>query len=203
MWQPPWPARSLAASEAAPSQPTWWTAGGEKTTAEMQSSFQSQLAALEAAKQGNTGNGITVNPVSNSGKMTPAQVYAQNVESVVSITNQGVTNGMFGQEAFTGSGSGFILTADGYVLTNHHVIDQAQTIRVTLYDGTEYEARLVGSDAISDVALLKIDAQDLPAVTIGAPTIWRSATRWPPLATPWGNSPPPRRWATSALRTAP
>ncbi len=135
--------------------------------------------------------------------MTPAQVYAQNVESVVSITNQGVTNGMFGQEAFTGSGSGFILTADGYVLTNHHVIDQAQTIRVTLYDGTEYEAQLVGSDAISDVALLKIDAQDLPAVTIGAPTIWRSATRWPPLATPWGNSPPPRRWATSALRTAP
>ena len=140
----------------------------EKTTAEMQSSFQSQLAALESGKTGNTGNGITVNPVSNSGKMTPAQVYAQNVESVVSITNQGVTNGMFGQEAFTGSGSGFILTADGYVLTNHHVIDQAQTIRVTLYDGTEYEAQLVGSDAISDVALLKIDAQDLPAVTIGS-----------------------------------
>ena len=140
----------------------------EKTTAELQSSFQSQLEALASGKPGSTGNSVTVNPVSNSGKMTPAQVYAQNVQSVVAITNQGVTNGMFGQEAFTGSGSGFILTADGYVLTNHHVIDKAQAIRVTLSDGSEYEAQLVGSDAVSDVALLKIEAQDLPAVTIGS-----------------------------------
>ena len=94
-------------------------------------------------------------------------MYAQNVNSVVAITNKGVTTGMFGQESFTGTGSGFILTADGYVLTNHHVIDGAQSITVTLSDGTEYTAQLVGSDSVSDVALLKIDGQDLPAVSIG------------------------------------
>lgn len=140
----------------------------EKTTAELQSSFQSQLEALGSAKTGNTGsNNVAVNPVSNSGALTPAQVYAQNVNSVVAITNKGVTTGMFGQESFTGTGSGFILTADGYVLTNHHVIDGAQSITVTLSDGTEYTAQLVGSDSVSDVALLKIDGQDLPAVSIG------------------------------------
>ena len=71
----------------------------EKTTAELQSSFQSQLEALGSAKTGNTGsNNVAVNPVSNSGALTPAQVYAQNVNSVVAITNKGVTTGMFGQE---------------------------------------------------------------------------------------------------------
>lgn len=140
----------------------------EKTTAELQSSFQSQLEALGSAKTGNTGSSnVAVNPVSNSGALTPAQVYAQNVSSVVAITNKGVTAGMFGQESFTGTGSGFVLTADGYVLTNHHVIDGAQSITVTLSDGTEYAAQLVGSDAVSDVALLKIDGQNLPAVSIG------------------------------------
>ena len=142
----------------------------EKTTEELQSSFQSQLDDLANAQnaiQHGNGSGATVDTVSNPGALTPAQVYAQNVQSVVAITNQGVKNGTFGQESFTGTGSGFILTADGYVLTNHHVIDGAQTITVTLYDGTEYTARLVGSDSISDVALLKIEAENLPAVTIG------------------------------------
>ena len=53
------------------------------------------------------------------------------------------------------------------MLTNHHVIDGAQSITVTLSDGTEYTAQLVGSDSVSDVALLKIYGQDLPAVSIG------------------------------------
>jgi serine protease Do len=65
-------------------------------------------------------------------------------------------------------GSGFIISADGYVLTNHHVVKDASEIVVKLNDRRELVAKLIGSDARTDVALLKIDARDLPVVTIGA-----------------------------------
>ena len=64
-------------------------------------------------------------------------------------------------------GSGFIISADGYVLTNNHVIDGADIIHVRLNDRREYEAKLVGTDRRTDLALLKIEAEDLPTVTIG------------------------------------
>ena len=66
-----------------------------------------------------------------------------------------------------GMGSGFIISADGYVLTNHHVIDGASEVKVKLSDRREYTATVVGSDAQYDVALLKLDARDLPALAIG------------------------------------
>ena len=66
-----------------------------------------------------------------------------------------------------GLASGFIISPDGYVITNHHVVDGASQIRVKLNDKREFDAKLVGSDKLSDVALLKIDATHLPAVTIG------------------------------------
>jgi serine protease Do len=66
-------------------------------------------------------------------------------------------------------GSGFIISADGYVLTNHHVVKDASEIVVKLNDRRELVAKLIGSDARTDVALLKIEARDLPVVTIGAP----------------------------------
>ena len=64
-------------------------------------------------------------------------------------------------------GSGFIISPDGYVLTNHHVIDGADTVKVKLSDGRELPAKVVGSDNETDVALLKIDASGLPALRIG------------------------------------
>lgn len=66
-------------------------------------------------------------------------------------------------------GSGFIISADGYVLTNNHVVKDASEIMVKLNDRRELVAKLIGSDARTDVALLKIEARDLPVVTIGAP----------------------------------
>lgn len=66
-------------------------------------------------------------------------------------------------------GSGFIISADGYVLTNHHVVKDASEILVKLTDRREFVAKLIGSDARTDVAVLKIEARDLPVVTIGAP----------------------------------
>lgn len=64
-------------------------------------------------------------------------------------------------------GSGFIISQDGYVLTNNHVIEGADIIHVRLNDRREYEAKLVGTDKRTDLALLKIEAKDLPTVTIG------------------------------------
>ncbi|HVI58428.1 MAG TPA: DegQ family serine endoprotease [Luteimonas sp.] len=64
-------------------------------------------------------------------------------------------------------GSGFIISTDGYVLTNHHVIDGADEVKVKLSDGREFTAKVVGSDEQSDVALLKIAAKGLPALRIG------------------------------------
>jgi serine protease Do len=66
-------------------------------------------------------------------------------------------------------GSGFIISKDGYVLTNHHVVKDADEIVVKFSDRRELIAKLIGSDARTDVALLKVEANDLPAVTIGEP----------------------------------
>jgi serine protease Do len=66
-------------------------------------------------------------------------------------------------------GSGFIISADGYILTNAHVVEAADEITVKLNDKREYKARVIGADRRTDVALIKIDAQGLPAVTFGNP----------------------------------
>ena len=66
-----------------------------------------------------------------------------------------------------GEGSGFIISADGYVLTNAHVVEDVNEVRVTLTDGREFKARIVGADERTDVALVKIEASALPVVKIG------------------------------------
>ena len=99
--------------------------------------------------------------------MTPAQVYAANVGSTVGITTA-VTTNLWGFPTTTAaSGSGFILTEDGYIITNHHVIEGSDSIRVSMYDGSVYDARLVGSDESNDLAVLKVDARGLSPVIIG------------------------------------
>lgn len=67
----------------------------------------------------------------------------------------------------SGSGSGVILSEDGYIVTNNHVIENAQKIRVVLNDKREFDARLVGTDPSTDIALLKVDADKLPYITFG------------------------------------
>ena len=73
----------------------------------------------------------------------------------------------FGEPDRFGTGSGFIIEADGYIITNHHVIDGADEIIVRLADRREFEAELIGSDPQSDIALLKIDARELPTLKFG------------------------------------
>jgi serine protease Do len=72
-----------------------------------------------------------------------------------------------GEEAPRGEGSGFIISADGYVMSNAHVVEGASEVLVTLVDKREFKAKIVGADERSDVALLKIEASGLPTVKIG------------------------------------
>jgi serine protease Do len=72
-----------------------------------------------------------------------------------------------GPQIRTGQGSGFIISADGFILTNNHVVDHADKLTVTLYDKRVFEARVVGTDAATDVAVIKIDATDLPTASLG------------------------------------
>ena len=99
--------------------------------------------------------------------LTAAQVYELAVNSVVGIQTEAKTN-VFGQEAVSASaGSGFILSEDGYVITNAHVVSGADKITVELYNGDNYGAVRVGSDVNFDIAVLKIEAEGLPAVSVG------------------------------------
>jgi len=88
-----------------------------------------------------------------------AFVYEANNRSVTNIaTRFGAARGLFGENPTSDSGSGFILDREGHILTNNHVIESAQRILVTLYDGQEYEGELVGADPINDMAVVKIKA---------------------------------------------
>ncbi len=110
---------------------------------------------------------VNTSEVDTSKKMTAAEVYAANVNSTVGITTQVTTNFWGYTTQSAASGSGFILTADGYLLTNYHVIESASSIKATLYNGKSYDATLIGYDESNDIAVLKIDAEGLTPVTLG------------------------------------
>ena len=115
-------------------------------------------------------NALVTTTSSGEKNMTPQEVYNQNVNAVVGINVTGTKAGtnVWGYATpFAASGTGFIISKDGYIVTNNHVIDNADDITVSLFDGTSYEAELIGTYESNDVALLKVDANDLPAVTIG------------------------------------
>ncbi|WP_294476279.1 S1C family serine protease, partial [uncultured Ruminococcus sp.] len=103
----------------------------------------------------------------NGTQLTASQVYQNNVNSTVGITTEITTNYFGYKTTAAASGSGFIITDDGYIVTNHHVIEGANSVKVTLYDNTQYDAEIVGSDESNDIAVLKIDASGLTPVTLG------------------------------------
>ena len=112
---------------------------------------------------------VAIKTVDGKNAMTDAEVYAAGVNSVVSINVTG-TNGtnFFGQPVKTASaGSGFVLTKDGFIVTNYHVVKNADTVKVTMYNGDEYDAKYVGGDEDYDIAVIKVEAADLQAVTLG------------------------------------
>ena len=112
---------------------------------------------------------VSVKQVDGQTKMEPAEVYASTVNSVVSInTTATAGTNIFGQTVETASaGSGFIISSDGYIVTNYHVVKGATSVKVTLYSGDTYDATVIGGDSDYDVAIIKINAGGLPAVTLG------------------------------------
>ena len=105
-------------------------------------------------------------------ELSAAEIYSLLTPACVGVSTSTTSTNVFGQitrGAITGSG--FIISADGYVLTNNHVIETALAenleVKVMLYSGEEYTAEIIGGDSRSDVALLKIPGRDLPTVTLG------------------------------------
>ncbi|MDY5613141.1 S1C family serine protease [Dysosmobacter sp.] len=112
---------------------------------------------------------VAIQQVDGKTAMSDAEVYAANVNSVVSINTTGTSGtNFFGQPVQTASaGSGFVLTKDGYIVTNYPVVKDADTVKVTMYNGDEYEAKYVGGDEDYDIAVIKVEAADLQPVTLG------------------------------------
>ena len=122
--------------------------------------LQKQIDSLPSGSAG------SVSRPADGSAMTPAQLYASQVNSVVAIS----TTIQSGYSSGSSSGSGFVLTEDGYVITNFHVVEDATSIDVVMHDGTEYPAELVGKDSSNDLAVLKVEASGLPAVALGSST---------------------------------
>ena len=133
---------------------------------------------------------VTVNQVDVGKKaMTEAEVYAANVNSVVSI-NTTINEGMnfFGQPVQSASsGSGFVLTKDGYIITNYHVVKYAETVKVNMYNGDSYDAKYIGGDEEYDIAVIKVEAKDLPAVVLGNSTQLNVGDRVMAIGNPLGD----------------
>lgn len=112
---------------------------------------------------------LQIQQIDSSKELTAAEVYAANVNSTVGIVTAAVTTNFWGQQTQSAAaGSGFIFTDDGYIITNYHVIEGANTVTVSTYDGTQYDAKIIGYDESNDVAVLKVEAEGLTPVVIGS-----------------------------------
>jgi S1-C subfamily serine protease len=115
-------------------------------------------------------------------------VYEHANRSVVHITTRTVVQEFFFETPREGSGSGSILDRNGHILTNYHVVEGARNIRVTLFDGSDYEAGLVGQDPVNDIAVLRIDApaELLKPIALGDSSQLRVGQRVFAIGNPFG-----------------
>jgi serine protease Do len=143
----------------------------------------STLALVGLTESSRTTTVVTPSPTANANPATSSSASTTTIEqgditgvvaaarnSVVTITSQlsgQQVRGPFGDGTTTGVGSGIILTADGFVLTNRHVVEGATSLTVTLADGTEYPATIVKESDTQDLALVKVDATGLSPAKLG------------------------------------
>lgn len=107
-------------------------------------------------------------PLASGEYLTPGQVYERNVNAVVALMVEVTDYEGYGRESVGYSaGTGFFISADGYLVTNYHVVEGGTKVTVTTHNDKEYDAKIIGYEANNDLALLKVEATDLPFVTLG------------------------------------
>ena len=126
----------------------------------------STSGSLNITKTSNSGTTTTASSTSTAN--STSEIVKKTADSVVEISTESVVTGSFAQQYVQqGAGSGVIIFQDGYILTNNHVINGANSVKVRLRDGTEYDATIIGSDSDNDIALLKVSATGLSPATFG------------------------------------
>lgn len=124
-------------------------------------------SAVQVNKTSTDNNSVSNMSVQQTDKSTN-QIVSEVADSVVEIAVEVVqSNPFYGESVAQGAGSGVIISEDGYILTNNHVIDGASKITVSLRSGESYDAQLIGTDPDVDIALVKIEASGLSAAPIG------------------------------------
>lgn len=135
----------------------------------------------QSAQTAQTANTNTKTADSNSASVIPTassstkgevlsveEIAKMNENSVVEITTEKTTSSSrFGQFVSSGAGSGVVMSNDGYIITNNHVVEGASKISVRLKNGQSYDAKLVGTDSKTDIAVIKVNATNLIPVTMG------------------------------------
>ncbi len=130
-------------------------------------SLSGDSPAVSTKKASVTNAGYTLEDATGA-NMTVQEITEAAKPSVVEIKTESVTSDVWMQQYVTeGAGSGVIVTNDGYIVTNNHVIEGASKITVTTSDDQEFEAKLIGTDSITDVAVLKVNAKGLTPATYG------------------------------------
>ena len=141
----------------------------EKSTDEESSASKSSDKDTSAKSESSDAKAsLTLSTKSNGQSLSTQEIASYAADAVVEITTEAVKTGNYMQQyVASGAGSGVIISEDGYIITNNHVIEDATQITVTTTDGTAYEAKLVGRDDNLDVALLKIEASGLTVASFG------------------------------------
>lgn len=137
------------------------------------STTNSEVVLGSSGSAESTASTETTTDNSSSGAMTSSQIYDLACKQVVGVNTAVTTTNVFGQATSSAvSGSGFVISEDGYILTNYHVISYAveygYALTVIFYDGTTYDATVVGYEEDNDIAVIKIDATGLSPVTLGS-----------------------------------
>ena len=125
---------------------------------------------------------------STAGELTPTQLYEHYAPCVVGVLNLSALTDLYGKDTMQAStGSGVLLTGDGEILTNYHVVKDCTQLTVTLYDGTEHTAKLLGYEEDSDIALLKIDGSGYRHARLGDSDRLRIGTEVAAIGNPLGD----------------
>lgn len=144
--------------------------GSLEANVEKLKSGSNQIVLMQST--GGSAGSVNATETAYGGVLSAGDLYDMACQQVVGITTEVTYTNYFGMRTSSAvSGSGFIITADGYIMTNYHVIEDAYragiNVNVILHDGTRYKAQIVGVESDNDVAILKVDADGLSPVTLG------------------------------------